>query len=203
VDGEVEPERGGAPDEFLVLQTEGGLELDEQPGRICSGGIERADVPVAAGDEQLGAAQVRYEICRVVRLPDGPLRRRVAEERERVVPERGKKRLQHPGRIEPGEERVDGGVEGVEHSAERGGGSEEAGPAAGVRHGAEAAHRETGDSALIGRVESPLEDLAKLDEMERLPAGLAPGAVIPPVGVKAEAAAVGHDDEQVALAREV
>src|ERR1044072_3487248 len=39
--------------------------------------------------------------------------------------------------------------------------------------------------------------------MECLPARLVADAVIPPVGVEAEASGVRHDDEHVALAREV
>lgn len=96
VGGEVEPKSGGPPDELLVLQQKGALELDEEPGRIGSWRIERANVPVAAGHEQLRAPQVPYEICRVVCRPNVTLRDRVAEERERVVPERREKKPAAP-----------------------------------------------------------------------------------------------------------
>jgi hypothetical protein len=96
----------GALDELAVVPGLGGLVADGEVRRVGIGRVQRADVPVAAGDEELRATEVGREIRRVVRRPHGPLRGRIAEQRERVVPVRRVVRLQQPRRERSGRDRL-------------------------------------------------------------------------------------------------
>ena len=94
---------------------------------------------------------------------------------------------------------VEARSERVEDAAEGGCRLEHLGMACRVRHRPETAHREPGHDTIVTGLPVPLQKLAHLGQVERLPHGRATLATVPPVGVEAQLPGLGHDHEQVEL----
>ncbi len=122
-----------------------------------------------------------------------------ARVRHRIPP---RARLHDASGVEDGGQRVR--VEAVERAREAGGGAEESAVPRGVAHGAEAAHRESGDGPMAAAVERPepaLDPAPQHAGVEGLPLPRA----VHPVGVEAGVRvvpAVGHHDDDRELRRE-